>query len=375
MNKVSRNYGIDLLRIISMVSVVFLHVLGHGGILNSDLSPTRFSAAWFLEILAYPAVNCFVLISGYIGYKGEKVFPKLKNLLTLSFTVAFYSISLFLLFMFFGPETLGLQELVKSFFSIITKNYWFFTAYVGLFLLFPLLNLFVYKSNFKHAFVYLIVFSLFSIISTVNDSFSLLDGYSVIWFVFIYLIGAIIKKYNLGNLFSRKIWLVIFISAFMITWISKIVLYFSNISFLVSRSGILINYVSPTVVLMAIGMFCWLSKINCSSHFSSVISFFATSAFSVYLIHDNFFVRKYIISKIHSYISDFNFLLFTLSIIGFVVVIFLICILIDKIRILFFKLIKIDKLSEQIEKLIRKSLNTVYIKLENILNLKGAGSS
>ena len=180
MNKVSRNYGIDLLRIISMLGVVFLHVLGHGGILSLDLSPVNFSMVWFIEILAYPAVNCFVLISGYIGYKEEKIFPKIKNLLNLAFTVAFYSVSSFLIFKFFSPETLGLKELVKSFFPIILKNYWFFTAYVGLFLLSPMLNLLVYKSNFKHAFVYLAVFSLFSIISTVYDSFSFIGGYSVI---------------------------------------------------------------------------------------------------------------------------------------------------------------------------------------------------
>ena len=76
MNKVSRNYGIDLLRIISMLGVVFLHVLGHVVILSLDLSPVNFSMVWFIEILAYPAVNCFVLISGYIGYKEEKVFLK-----------------------------------------------------------------------------------------------------------------------------------------------------------------------------------------------------------------------------------------------------------------------------------------------------------
>lgn len=369
MNKVSRNYGIDLLRIISMLGVVFLHVLGHGGILSLDLSPVNFSMVWFIEILAYPAVNCFVLISGYIGYKEEKIFPKIKNLLNLAFTVAFYSVSLFLIFKFFGPETLGLKELVKSFFPIILKNYWFFTAYVGLFLLSPMLNLLVYKSNFKHAFIYLAVFSLFSIISTVYDSFSLIGGYSVIWFVLIYLLGAIIKKYNFSKLFSKKIWLVVLLSAFIITWISKIILHFSNIPFLVSHSGQLVNYVSPTIVLMAIALLCLSSKIYCRPTFSCIILFFATSAFSVYLIHDNTLVREYLISKIHSFIGDFSFVLLTLSIIGCVVAIFLTCILMDKIRMLIFKLIKIDKLSERIEKFIRKLLNIVYIRLENALNL------
>lgn len=62
-------------------------------------------------------------------------------------------------------------------------------------------------------------------------------------------------------------------------------------------------------------------------------------------------------------------MLLTLSIIGCVVAIFLTCILMDKIRMLIFKLIKIDKLSERIEKFIRKLLNIVYIRLENALNL------
>ena len=33
---------------------------------------------------------------------------------------------------------------------------------------------------------------------------SFIGGYSVIWFVLIYLLGAIIKKYNFSKLFSKK---------------------------------------------------------------------------------------------------------------------------------------------------------------------------
>ena len=81
MKNTSRNLGIDILRIVSMIGVVFLHILGHGGLLDSQLSPAKFSMVWFLELLAYPAVNCFILISGYVGYKGERIFPKIKNML------------------------------------------------------------------------------------------------------------------------------------------------------------------------------------------------------------------------------------------------------------------------------------------------------
>ena len=66
-----------------MLGVVVLHVLGHGGILDSVTTPVDRSVAWFFEILAFPAVNCFVLISGYVGYRGEKYYPRLKNIISI----------------------------------------------------------------------------------------------------------------------------------------------------------------------------------------------------------------------------------------------------------------------------------------------------
>lgn len=86
----------------------------------------------------------------------------------------------------------------------ITGRYWFFSAYFGLILLSPILNLFVHKSNLKHAFTFFVVLLLFSIISVIYDTFSLLEGYSVIWFVLVYLIGALVKKYDLNKLFLKK---------------------------------------------------------------------------------------------------------------------------------------------------------------------------
>ena len=114
---------------------------------------------------------------------------------------------------------------------------------------------------------------------------------------------------------------------------------------------------------MAIALLCLSSKIYCRPTFSCIISFFATSAFSVYLIHDNTLVREYLISKIHSFIGDFSFVLLTLSIIGCVVAIFLTCILIDKIRILLFRKIHIKTFVDKIDNL----LNALLTKLENLI--------
>ena len=68
-----RNYGIDLLRIISMFMVVVLHVVGHGGVLNATIGLTlKGEIAWAIEIASYCAVNCYALITGFVAYKSQR---------------------------------------------------------------------------------------------------------------------------------------------------------------------------------------------------------------------------------------------------------------------------------------------------------------
>ena len=50
----SRNYGIDLLRIVSMFFIVLLHSFGHGGLLNGlDMNSTQYKAVYFFEISSH----------------------------------------------------------------------------------------------------------------------------------------------------------------------------------------------------------------------------------------------------------------------------------------------------------------------------------
>lgn len=161
MSKTSRNYGIDLLRIVSILGVVFLHVLGHGGIIATAQTPARLSMTWFFEILAFPAVNCFVLISGYVGFKNDKYWPKLKNIISLLFTVIFYAVSICLIFKALHPSMIGKSDLFTAIMPMTQRRYWFFTTYFGLFLLSPALNAFVNWAKGKHLFAFLLVVGFF----------------------------------------------------------------------------------------------------------------------------------------------------------------------------------------------------------------------
>lgn len=354
MNK--RNYGIDLLRIVSILGVVFLHVLGHGGILAATKNETQFATAWFLEILAYPAVNCFVLISGYFGFREDRIFPRLKNIISLLFTVFFYSILIYFAVKRFRPDLIGEAEAIKAFRPVSREQYWFFTAYFGMFLLSPVLNAFVQKSDKKGALIMLFTLFFMSIFTLKSDAFSFSQGYTVIWFVLIYLAGAIFKKFDLTNLFSGKIWVMIGFVALLVTWTFKTVLP-ADLLFAGKNRDIFVSYTSPTVVLMSL---CWLSafsKINCNKFFASVINFFAPSVFSVYLIHDNANIRKWLITDTFRPVCERGSIFIILLVFGSALAIFISCILIDKIRFLLFRVVKIEKLSEKLESLLKTIIN------------------
>lgn len=54
--------------------VITLHTLGHGGVLdNLPIGTIRYASDWILETIAYYAVDCFAIISGYVGYREVKI--------------------------------------------------------------------------------------------------------------------------------------------------------------------------------------------------------------------------------------------------------------------------------------------------------------
>ena len=118
----NRQYGIDFLKIISMLMIVLLHILNHGGVLKELNSfSAQYAAAHFLQCMAVCAVNVYVMISGYLYV--EKDF-KFQNIVRLWITVLFYSVTLPLLLKFSGQD-IGIKTILSGFFPILRSQYWF----------------------------------------------------------------------------------------------------------------------------------------------------------------------------------------------------------------------------------------------------------
>jgi surface polysaccharide O-acyltransferase-like enzyme len=190
-----RNYGIDLLRIVAMIFIPILHVLLQGGILGNSISlSANYEVAWFLEIMAYCAVNCYALISGYVGYDSKY---KYSNIIYLYLQVIFYTIIITSIFAVFKPDTVRISSFVKALFPFAFDVYWYFTAYFCMFFFIPFMNFFINTASKNLAGkAVLAIIILFSILPTIfaNDMFKTSGGYSVYWLSMMYIIGAYIKN-------------------------------------------------------------------------------------------------------------------------------------------------------------------------------------
>ena len=140
-----RNIGIDALKILSMFMVVVLHILGQGGVLETlPQFCLRYNVAWLIEILCLCSVNCFALVTGYLNFEKKYTF---KSLISLWFQVIFYTLLLTMVIKYFYPAQINYGYIGKMLFPTMGHSYWYFTAYVGLYLFIPLLNFIVEKAD------------------------------------------------------------------------------------------------------------------------------------------------------------------------------------------------------------------------------------
>ena len=72
-SKTVYHYGLDALRIVSMYMIIVTHIIGKGGLRDALLVPDnmQYFVVWGLQILTYVAVNCYALLSGFVGRRSS----------------------------------------------------------------------------------------------------------------------------------------------------------------------------------------------------------------------------------------------------------------------------------------------------------------
>lgn len=253
----SRNYGVDLLRIVSMFMVCILHVLGCGGVLSASEGKTiAFGIAWFLEIFAYCAVDIYALISGYVGFGHSR--NAFKKWMTMWLQVIFYCILSTAVVSALNPGEIGKGSWLAMIVPFSSNQYWYFSSYSGLLFVMPFLDHIVQsiqKADLKQIFFgigCILLIGSTSVRLFGMDPLVLKDGYSSRWLVILYLVGAIIKKTGWFQSASKKNLLAIGAVGLLFTWAWKLLFEKSQIEIAGINGDMWISYLSPTIVLAAL---------------------------------------------------------------------------------------------------------------------------
>lgn len=346
-----RNYGIDLLRLVAMYMIVILHVLGNGGVLEAT-NGLKNSLAWFMEIGSYCAVNCYAIISGYVCYHEQEKEYHYEKFLHFWIQVFSYSFGITFLVFLLRPEKIGIDLLIKCLMPIASRQYWYASAYAGLFFMIPWINKMIRSCNKKEMskliFTIIVVYVIYiTFANEVGDCFNLENGYSFAWLVILYVIGAWMKKCDIPNKSNKiKLFIGIVISA-MITWL----LYLSKLPLELPK--LLVNYTSVTIVYIAFALVAIFANIQLKTKVKRVVACFAPAAFGVYLIHVQVVVWGKMTNKF-VWIAELSGWKIPGVVCGIAFCIFAVCIFIEKIRLILFDLLNIDDLVDNIALVLKK---------------------
>lgn len=239
----------------------------------------------------------------------------IKKMFSFWVQIIFYTISITFVFAIFSKSSVNLSDWFSALTPISHGQYWYMSCYFGLVLIAPFLNqavLILKKEQLlpivSGAFIY------FSVIPTVfkQDILGLWGGYSVLWMILLYTLGAIIRKSN-------------YESRFQIRNVSGFILFLTSLTFILCWLGFeqWRSYISPTVTLQGIAIFLLFLNIkNLPLTFKKLVLLVSPLTLGVYLFHVHPLIFRRIIPTIHTLVEEQEFYMFVIIILVMTLILF-----------------------------------------------------
>lgn len=334
-----RNSSIDLLRIISMLMVIGLHYVYNIGIEKFSSWDSNYIFMWTFEAICYVSVNCFVLITGYFGSKTKKT--NYKRVIDIGMSTLFYSwICLF--FAILSIKSVSVSEIYYSVFPLINGHYWFVTVYLMLMILKPLVNKFldwIIQGNMKWYFIFMFLFCIIpTFFPKADPNMKIAGGTNIIWFVILYVTGGLIANTRIEKIKIGKLLTLFLIGIGIPIFVKLMAMYVLSIN---QGGAVFYHHNSAFIFMAAVSLFVCILKIEISnSIINHCICWFTPTCIGVYLIHENLFIKPLLWKWVDS-IQFFDYKFYPIFIISAVIMIFISCSVVDKIRIWIFNKTKI----------------------------------
>lgn len=284
-HKPVRQSNIELLRIFAMLMVVALHAtfetFGYARASAVQAHPGSWLGIITTASACLGSVDLFVLITGWFGTTFRP-----KGALKLVLQVAYISI---IMTLFAWLMDFKLPTKVMDYFRPLW-SYWFVCSYLVLYLLTPVFNAFVEKSDERSLRHYLITFY----VCVIPASFVFTDlhnGFAAVPFMGLYLLGRYLRLYLAPRLEQVKPWKLLSTWIACIAFMTLLVWGASMIdqSYTTAIIPLYVSYTNPLLIIASASLLLFFSRMHLQS---KAVNWLAAGSFAVYLTHQHPFVRQ-----------------------------------------------------------------------------------
>lgn len=273
-----RNSNIEILRFILMFAICVWHMFVHGFDLK-DIGTNNFNVnnnyLLYCTILV-PAVNCFMLISGFYGINFN-----IRKAINFIFQASFYFwLGIILKYILWGDFSFNK---ILHIFPISTFAWWFLTIYFVIFLLSPIINTGIRNLSKKQ---YLIILSILIFINSIGLYINRVSlGSNLQSLLILYLLGRYMSIYKIK--ISKRLALLIWIASTII--LASLVLISTNINLKIS--WLLLSYNNILIILQAIGILYFVLSFK-EKHYKPFL-FLGANCFAIYLLTEGIGLKLY----------------------------------------------------------------------------------
>ena len=353
-NNKPRNASIELLRIIMMMQIIFLHISEYGNYTKiADIIGGKTELMyWVIWLMCRCPVYIFIIIMGYYLSTSTQGFSR-SRILKCYIPMYFYSITIPIIYGIFRPEEINKIAIIKGFFPLISRTWYFMTLYILVLFLSPYLNRMIRDLDRKH-FLLLIgfAFCLFSVwqpLSMLEPFESIIGikkilftqgGKSLYDFIYMYLLGAYIRRFHIFTTHERcsdnSIWNrpIIYLAGFLLLGLINVFLVYNYPD--IGIEDIVGYNDNPLVVMQCLCLFRIFENLDISRYtkLSRCINYISAGNLGIYMIHEHPLIRKLIWEEIFD-IDKLSFYSDGIYFIRFIFIIMLIyssCWIIDWLR-------------------------------------------
>lgn len=251
----------------------------------------------------------------------------IKKFIKLLCECMFYRIAIYLIFLVSGYVSFNIKELVKTLIPIYNVKQNFTSCFLIFYLCIPFLNILIKHINEKQH-IYLLAVCLFTYVLMGTIPYFQVSMNYVSWFIVLYFIASYIRLYPKNIYSNTKIWIILSLILILVACLSVVICYYLNLHPYLFVSD------SNTFLALAIGICSFLLFNNLDIKYSKSINTVASTTFGVLCIHANSdTMRQWLwrdtLNNVSAYYTDYALL----HALGSAIMVFIVCSLIDLLRI------------------------------------------